>query len=372
MHGLERHPNRYFHDFQERLERARIEKWMGEVTSKVLSAQTEQDWEEAIRHWNEVKAHIETHGEKISLAFNRNTADPAAGAEEKRLHEILEPPYKNLSAKIREKVLGSPFRAQLEAKLSPQYFVQLQVQQDSFSEKNVAFEAKVNEILAAYTKLTGSGEFEVEGKKYPLPHLKKFASSSDPKLRRESLQSYSGWFKKNRDALEEIYENCTNLRNQMGRELGHADYIPLAYQKMRRTDYGPAEVAQFRKEIREAVVPLAKRIRVRQAKSLTARVVSAWDADYYPEWRASKVKVPVEEQVPTALKVYQTLSPRLGGHFQKMIDHDLIDVPARPRKTPGALRTDFADYRVPFIFLNSVDEGAGVNTLLHEKGHAFH
>jgi len=371
MKELKRHSNRYFHDFQDRLESSHIEKWMGEVDLRVSSAQTQEDWESAIRHWNEVKAHVETHGEKISLAFHRNTSDEAAEAEEKRLHEELEPPYKSLSAKIRQKILHSPFRQGLEARFSPQYFIQLQVQQDAFLEKNVAFETKVNELLAAYTKLTGSGEFEVEGKKYPLPHYKKFAASPEPRVRRESLQNYSGWFQKNRDALEGVYEECANLRNQMGRELGHADYIPLAYQKMRRTDYGPAEVAQFRREIRDAVVPIAKKIRERQAKSLKSATVTAWDADFFPEWRASKVKVKVEEQVPTALKVYQTLSPRLGAHFQKMIDHDLIDVPARPGKAPGAFCTDFADYRVPFIFLNSVDEGSDVTTLLHESGHAF-
>jgi len=54
-----------------------------------------------------------------------------------------------------------------------------------------------------------------------------------------------------------------------------------------------------------------------------------------------------------------------------MIDHDLIDVPARPGKAPGAFCTDFSDYRVPFVFLNSVGEVADVSTLLHESGHAF-
>ena len=43
MRELKRHPNRYFHDYQERLEPAHIEKWMGEVQARVLAAKTEEE-----------------------------------------------------------------------------------------------------------------------------------------------------------------------------------------------------------------------------------------------------------------------------------------------------------------------------------------
>jgi M3 family oligoendopeptidase len=119
------------------------------------------------------------------------------------------------------------------------------------------------------------------------------------------------------------------------------------------------------------VVPVAQRIRQLQAKSLRHPEVAVWDADFFPEWEVKKLKVEIPQQVPTALKVYRALSSRLGDHFRQMIDHELIDVPARTGKAPGAFCTDFADYRVPFIFLNSVGEGSDITTLLHESGHAF-
>lgn len=371
MKNLNRYPTRFFHDFQERLEPQHIENWLRAVEQKVDRAQSEGDWENALLFWNEVKCHLDTHSNQISLAFYRNTQDEKNAAEEERLHQELEPPYKKLNAPIREKFLKSPQRKFLENKFGSQFFLQLQIQQDAFHSANVELDAKVNQKISEYTKLTGSGEFEVQGKKYPLPHYKKFLSDEKASVRKESLQNYSGWFLKNRDPLEEIYEENVRLRTQMGKNLGYENFIPLAYLHMRRVDYGPKEVEAFRKQIFEVLVPIAQQIRSQQKKMLGTSSVAVWNSDFFPKWRASELKIKIEEQVPTALKAFEMIHPALGKHFQNSIHHDLIDVPSRPGKAPGAFCTDFPDYRSPYIFLNSVGEGSDITTILHESGHSF-
>jgi M3 family oligoendopeptidase len=54
-----------------------------------------------------------------------------------------------------------------------------------------------------------------------------------------------------------------------------------------------------------------------------------------------------------------------------MLEENLLDLEARDGKGPGAFCTDFSDYRVPYIFLNSVGEASDVTTMLHECGHSF-
>ncbi len=371
MKNLTRHPNHFFKDFQSHLEPHHIETWFKDVSKKIDAAKNFEDWENGVLYWNEVKSHLNTHACEISLAFHRNTQDPKTQAEEKRLHQELDPPYKTLDAPLREKVLGSPFRAELEKKMGKQYFVQLQIQQDAYLPENVSLETQINEKISAYTQLTGSGQIEVQGKKYPLAHYKKFSSDENAGIRKESFLSYSGWFLKNRDPLEKIYEESFQLRDQMGKALGYENYIPLAYQNMRRVDYGPEEVAQFRKQIQEVMVPLVTKIRSLQAKSLSEPSISIWNSDFFPDWRVQKLNITIEDQVPLALKTYQSLSPVLGKHFKNLVEHELIDVPARPGKAPGAFCTDFPDYRVPYIFLNSVGEASDITTILHESGHSF-
>ncbi len=371
MNTLPRHSNRYFNDYQATLQAIHVERWMQQVLDQIHLAQSLSDWEQAIYLWNEIKCHIETHAASVSLAFYRNTQDEKTQAEEKRFNEEIEPPYKTFNAKIREKILSSPVRAALEENLGQQYFVWLQIQQDAFHPQNVETETEIHLLLSEYTKLTGNAEFEIAGKTYPLAHYKKFSSSPDPALRRESLQKYSQWFLNHREKLEDIFEQCVQKRSQMAQAIGHSSYTPLGYQKMGRVDYGPDEVAEFRKQIKEAVVPIATQIRAQQAKKIGTSTLAVWDGDFFPQWKVDRLKVEISGQVGAGLRVYQSLSSVLAGHFQKMIDYDLMDVPARHGKAPGAFCTEFSDARMPFIFLNSVNEVSDITTLLHECGHAF-
>jgi len=368
---LKRHSNRQFSSFQEKMNGEKARELLEDVLVQFEGLKDVEDWLRLLELWNETRAHIQTHFELIELAFQCNTKDESVEKEERRLKEEVEPVFDEWNAKIREKVLNSPYLNELKEKLGEQYFLMLKIQQDAFDPKNIELDTRLNRVLSNYTKLTGGASFEVDGKIYPLAHYKKFSNSPDPRLRKESFFSYSGWFLKNRNSLEDIFDQLVGLRNEMGQVLGHPNFIPLGYQKMRRVDYGPEEVAQIRRQIHEVLVPLAQQIHEVQARLQKQEKVKIWDMDYYPQWQLGGLKVPIEGQTQAALRVYRQLSPQLAEHFKKTLDWNLIDVEAREGKAPGAFCTDFSDYRVPFIFLNSVNEATDVTTLLHESGHSF-
>lgn len=368
---LSRFSNRYFFSYQDRLTPEKVEALLQEVLEEVEKAKGLEAWEKAIHRWNETKSHLGTHFELVELAFQCHTKDSEIEKEERRLKEEIEPVIDRWNAKIREKVLASDSLPALKEKLGDLYFRILKIRQDNFDPKNIELETKLNKILSNYTKLTGGANFEVGGTKYPLAQYKKFSSSPDPKLRHESFLSYSGWFLGHRTELEEIYNKSVKLRREMAKKLGYENFIPLGYQKMFRTDFGPEEVERLRKQILEIAVPLAVKIREAQAKALGKEHLSIWDCDYFPQWENGPLKIPIKAQPEAALKVYKRLSPRLSEHFQRMKDWNLVDLESRDGKGPGAFCTDFSDYRVPFIFLNSVGEASDVTTMLHECGHAF-
>lgn len=363
--------NRFFKNFTPKLTAAYVETCLSEVLAAVEKCQSPEDWEEALNFWNETKSHISTHFELVQLAYQCFTDDESLEKEERRLQEEVEPVAEEWNAKIRSAFLASPERAYLEKKFGNQFFMVLQIESDAFDPKNIKLETQLSQILSDYTKLTGGAKIEVEGVEYPLAHYRKFANDPDPEKRKASFLSYANWYLDHREPLEKIYDRCTQLRDQMGKTLGYDHFIPLAYQKLRRTDYGPDEVAVFRESIREVLVPLAKQIRQHQAKALGSDQVSIWNSDYFPDWQIKGLKVQIKEQPQTALKVYEKLSPQLGKHFKRMMDWGLIDLEARKGKGPGAFCTDFSDYRVPFIFLNSVGEASDISTMLHETGHSF-
>lgn len=365
------HSNRFFQSYTERLDADWVREHLEKVLKQVEEAKEKEDWEKVIQFWNETKSHIQTHFEVVSLAYQCFTQDEALEKEERRLKEEVDPVFDELNAKIREKALAASCRKELEEKFGSQYFSILKIQQDAFDPENIKLEVKINQVLADYTKLTGGASVELEGKKYPISHYKKFANDPDEGVRKASFLSFSGWYLKQRDELEKFFDRLAELRDQMGKVLGHQNFIPLGYQKMYRVDYGPDEVAQLREQIGEVLVPLARKIRQRQAKSLGKDAVAVWNSDFFPEWLLGEMKVDIPEQPQTILKIYQKLSPVLGKHFQNMMEKNLLDLEARDGKGPGAFCMDFSDYRTPYIFLNSVGEASDVTTMLHECGHSF-
>jgi M3 family oligoendopeptidase len=368
---LSRHPNKFFQDFTPQLEAQWVRGELEGVLNQFKKTSTAAEAMAAIQRWNEIKAHIQTHFSVVDLAYQCFTKDEALEKEERRLKEEVEPVCDEWNAKIREQVLASPFRRDLEGQTGAQYFAILKIQQDAFDPKNIEIETMINRVLSDYTKLTGGACVELDGKTYPISHYKKFANDADPRVRKESFLSYSRWYLQNRPELEKQFDQLVEFRNQMGRVKGFKNFTPLGYQKMYRVDYGPDEVARLREQIQKVLVPLARKIRARQAKSLGTSKVAAWNGDYFPEWKLGEMKVSVKDQPATALKVYKKLSPVLGAHFQKMLEKNLVDLEARDGKGPGAFCTDFSDYRVPYIFLNSVGEASDVTTMLHECGHSF-
>ena len=51
------------------------------------------------------------------------------------------------------------------------------------------------------------------------------------------------------------------IRNQKGKVLKFKNFIELGYLNMNRSDYGPNEVAEYRKQIVKYIVPLVKKVK---------------------------------------------------------------------------------------------------------------
>ncbi|MCB1215661.1 MAG: M3 family oligoendopeptidase, partial [Deltaproteobacteria bacterium] len=291
--------------------------------------------------------------------------------EERRLAKEIDPVVEELNFKIRQQLLNAPFLSQLQAKHGKLYFDFLKIQQDAFEESNIPLETQLSEVLSDYTKLNGQASLEVEGKTYPISHYKKFSVSPDSKLRKASFLSYSSWYLRHRKDLETLFDRAYQIRQKMGQNLGYDHFIPLAYQNLHRLDYGPEEVQSLREQILEVVVPLASKLHQEQAQALGSSKLKVWDLDFHPHYQSGGLKVSIQEQSQAALKIFEKLSTQLAEYFRRMLQHSLIDVPAREGKAPGAFCTDFSDYRVPFVFLNSVGEWEDLSTFLHECGHSF-
>ena len=74
------------------------------------------------------------------------------------------------------------------------------------------------------------------------------------------------FFEQNNDEFDSIYDELVKTRDRMAKKLGYENYIELGYKRLGRIDYNASDVANYRKQIIEEIVPLAEKIVRKQAK----------------------------------------------------------------------------------------------------------
>ena len=157
----------------------------------------------------------------------------------------------------------------------------------------------------------------------------------------------------------------------MGKALGYETFTPLGYINQGRSDYGQKEVAAFREQVKNDLVPLCEELYKAQAKRIGVDKIMAYDEKFiFPDGNAEPIgdaKFLVEQ----ARKMYHELSPETGEFIDFMIDHNLMDLENKPGKASTGYMTSLKKYKAPFVFSCFNHTIFDMQVLSHELGHAF-
>ena len=140
---------------------------------------------------------------------------------------------------------------------------------------------------------------------------------------------------------------------------------------MQRIDYDAEMVENFRKQVRETIVPLATKLHERQRMRLGLDSFKFYDEFYEFKTGNATPKGSPEWIIENGKKMYSELSDETKEFFQFMLDRNLMDLEAKKGKEVGGYCTYIADYESPFIFANFNGTSDDIDVLTHEAGHAF-
>lgn len=329
-------------------------------------------WLDAIARWNALRGYIEGERARLGYAYSKNCLDPELEAQDRYLREEILPVQEEGESRFLRALGATPHRAAIAARHGAYFLDRMAAGQQTVDPVNSDLRIALGELAVQYDKAIASGEVTVGGEAMTLTRALGIAQGADQAaVRREAWLAYRDWFVRHREPLADLYTRMVQLRDRMGRNLGHANFVPLGYAGMSRTDYGPELAAQFRRAVREHFVPLMRRLVARQARELGTATLKPWDAGYHPSLSIPLGAVPVEGQLDAAQRVFTQLSPLLARHFEHMRANGLIDLENRKGKRGGAFCTSFPDEGQVAIFCNSTGQAADVRTLTHEMGHAF-
>lgn len=308
-----------------------------------------------------------------TIAHIRNTVDTRDAfyeGEMKYFHE--EQPQVQLLWQVAERViLESPMRAQWEAEFGAFFIKNMEVNQKLADESIVPDLIEEGNLTQQYSKISATAATDFRGESCNFYGLLKHMQSTDRAERREAMMAWGDLYERISGELDAVYDKLVTLRAGIAKKLGFDSYIEFAYLNRGRYDYTARDVARFRRQVKEVVVPLCQKLRDEQAARLGVDKLRYYDeALVFPEGNAIP-KGNREELVAKARQMYREISPETGEFFDLMVEKELFDLETKPGKRAGGYCTFLPEYKVPFIFSNFNGTSADVDVLTHEAGHAF-
>lgn len=316
---------------------------------------------------------MQTAGTMQQIAYIRhtiNTKDEFYNAENDYMDEIG-PKLQELSHQVNTALLESPYRAELEWHYGALMFKNLEIAARSFSPAIVELMQEENKLVSEYQNLYASATVEFDGKTMPLPLLGPYKQDPDRAVRKAAYEADAKFFDSHREELDTLYDKLVKVRDAQAKKMGLHNYIPLGYDRMGRNCYTAKDVAAFRDQIAEDMVPIVAKVKEAQRRRIGVEKLAFYDEPIsFADGNAVPEGTP-DEILAAGKKMYQELSPETAEFIDFMFENELFDVLSRDGKAPGGYCTEIADYKSPFIFSNFNATAGDVDVLTHEAGHAF-
>ncbi|MEM9920421.1 MAG: M3 family oligoendopeptidase [Bacteroidota bacterium] len=290
---------------------------------------------------------------------------------EKTFFDQNNPMFESMVHSYYGALMDSPFRKELEAKWGKQLFVIAELNLKTFSEDIMEDLQEENRLVSEYVKLKAGAQIEFEGKTYNLTALVPLESGKDRRVRKASQEAHWRFFEEHSEAFEQLYDQLVKVRHRIARKLGYNNFVELGYDRLLRSDYNAADVARFRQQVIEHIVPLVNNLTERQRKRLGLDNMKFYDLAFKFTSGNPKPKGEPKWIVENARQMYADLSEETKTFFDFMSDNELMDLVNKEGKATGGYCTFIPNQQAPFIFSNFNGTSGDINVLTHEAGHAF-
>ena len=343
---------------------------MQDIISRIKNAESVDEILKAREDYLKFNTEYYTADALSYMRYSINTADEFYVAE-KEYYDEIGPQVKSYIVEYSSALLDSPFRKELEEKLSPVLIKSMEVQRKSMSKEIVGDMVEENRLVSEYSKLMAGMEFEFRGEKMPRATLAGFFKSDDRETRREAYEVLGRGLEQHKAELDRIYDELVHVRDRMAKKMGYKNFVELGYHRMGRLCYDENSVAAFRENILRDITPVVARLRTENARRMGINQFMLYDNDVITPG-GDPVPAGGKDNIFAAAKVmYHGLGEETGKFIDMMLENEAFDVDARKNKWGGGYCTEFPKYKQPFILANFNGTAGDVDVITHEGGHAL-
>ena len=334
------------------------------------NAETVLAQEAAIDTINKLRFDFQTMQTLVSIRHSINTKDKFYD-KEKTFFDENGPRFEQLNNKFYKALSNAKFVNELKEKKGALLFQQAEQSLRTFNDAILEDLQKENSLVSKYDKLMASAEIDFEGEIRNLSQMAPFSQHKDRDTRRRASAAISKFFSDHEETFDDLYDELVKVRSTIAEKLGYENFIELAYDRLGRLDYGPDDVANYRKQVKETIVPYVKTLVERKGKRLGIEKMKSYDLALEFLSGNPTPKGKKDWLVNQAHTMYTEMSKETKEFFEFMMDKNLMDLEAKKGKSGGGYCTYIPNYESPFIFANFNGTSHDVDVLTHEAGHAF-
>ncbi len=347
-----------------------VEKELRALMEEFDKAESSEEQFAVHQKYYELTGRVSTLMTIAHIRFDVDTSDEFYKAEQEYYDE-KEPVLSNLILEYQQKMFNSPYRAYLEQKIGPVAFKNMEIAKKAMDEKLIPFMQEENALVMEYNQLIASAKILFDGKELNLSLLLPYLTNEDREVRAAAWQKKNDFYAEHAEKLDEIFDKLVKNRTAQARAMGYENYLELGYYRMNRNCYGKKEVEEFRKQVKEYLVPFAAKLHERRKQRLGLEKLTCIDGGVYFKNGNPKPMGTPDEILAAGQQMYSELSPETKEFYDFMMENELFDVLGRKTKRAGGYMTYMSLYNSPFVFANFNGTSGDVDVITHECGHAF-
>lgn len=330
-----------------------LEDWMHDRSE--LEAVLEEDMA-----WRYIKMNIDTTDKELSKKFHFWIQE-------------ISPKSAPYSHKLNLKLVENPFINELDLDKYRIYLRSVKKAIEIFREDNIPLFTEMEAKQQEYGAICAKMNIQVNGEILTMQQANQLLKVTDRKKRESIYRKISKRRLKDRDQLDQLYNELISIRQEIAKNAGFKNYRDYMFAAMGRFDYTATDCFNFHDAIEQEIVPIVTSFEKERKDKLKLEYYKCWDTQVDPNGlEPLKPFKDGKELIERSIKCFFELRPYFGDCLSTMKEMKHLDLESKKGKAPGGFMYPLYEIGVPFIYMNAVGSQRDIVTMLHEGGHAVH
>ncbi|MBD3637890.1 MAG: M3 family oligoendopeptidase [Crocinitomicaceae bacterium] len=302
-----------------------------------------------------------------------NTSDKEAADRYKKFVTEINPKISEMSNKLNQKLVESPFKNQLTDEANKIYLKKVQTAIDLFREENIPLQAEAQTKSQEYNGVVGAQLITYKGEELTAQQASKHLKDPDRSVRKEVWDLLYNRRIQDTEKLEDIFDDLIKIRHKIATNAGFENYRDYKFKAMNRFDYTVQDCFDFHDSVEKFIVPIYRKINEEKLKKFGFDKFKPYDSSADPEGKPPlKPFEGGDELLFKTIKIFDKIDPYFSDCLGTMKNMGHLDLESKKGKAPGGYNYPLYEIGIPFIFMNAAGTARDVITMIHEGGHAVH